>query len=73
MSWVIYLLIISGGVFLGLLAFGKYVEWKWDSLEEVPPPPLIQNPNIDVEAYNKVMEHIASERKKIEKELNNGY
>lgn len=72
MSWVVYLLIIIGGIFLGLFAFGKYVESKWSSLEEVPPQPPLERPNLDVEAYNKVMEHIASERKKIGKELNDG-
>lgn len=73
MSWVIYLLIIIGGIFLGLFAFGKYVECQWSSLDEVPPQPPLERPKeVDVEAYNEAMRHIAAERKKIAKELNNG-
>lgn len=72
MSWVVYILLIALVGFLVLFIFGKYVECKWSMIEEVPPQPPLERPKVDVEAFNEVMEHIASERKKIEKELNNG-
>lgn len=72
MSWVVYILVIALVGFLGLFIFGKYVERRWSLVEELPPTPPLERPKVDVEAYNQVMEHIASERKKIGKELNNG-
>ena len=74
MIWLIGISIIALLGFLGLIAFGKYVERKWSLVEELPPR------NVDaerrklenVEEYNAIMRHIAEERRKIEKELNDG-
>jgi hypothetical protein len=74
MIWLIGILIIALLGFLGLIAFGKYVEHKWSLIEELPP----RNEEVerrkleDVEKYNAIMRHISEERRKIEKELNDG-
>lgn len=74
MTWLIVISIIALLGFLGLIAFGKYVERKWSLVEELPPRNVeaerrkLEN----VEEYNAIMRHIAEERRKIEKELNNG-
>jgi hypothetical protein len=74
MIWLIGISIIALLGFLGLIAFGKYVERKWSLVEELPPRNVeaerrkLEN----VEEYNAIMRHIAEERRKIEKELNDG-
>lgn len=74
MIWLIVISIIALLGFLGLIAFGKYVERKWSLVEELPPRSVeaerrkLEN----VEEYNAIMRHIAEERRKIEKELNDG-
>lgn len=59
---------------LGLYLFGKYIEKKWDMVQEVPPRQnkIERMSPTEVEKYNEVMNHIAQERRKVEKELNNG-
>lgn len=74
MIWLILISVIALIGFLGLIAFGKYVERKWSLVEELPPRNVeaerrkLEN----VEEYNAIMRHIAEERRKIEKELNDG-
>lgn len=74
MIWLIGISVIALIGFLGLIAFGKYVERKWSLVEELPPRNVeaerrkLEN----VEEYNAIMRHIAEERRKIEKELNDG-
>lgn len=74
MIWLIVISIIALLGFLGLIAFGKYVERKWNMVEELPPrnEEAERRKLENVEEYNAIMRHIAEERIKIEKELNDG-
>ena len=67
---ILWIISVAITAIISLAILGRYVEKKWSMVEEVPPQPIDEVRPSDVAKVYDMMEHIAQERKKIEKQIN---